>query len=229
MTDYKRYALYHAPETGAFADTLSRWLGWDSAAAAPRDHPDVPGLPRPVAEITARPRKYGVHATLKPPFRLAEGSTPEALAAEVEALAAERAPVRLPGLRLARIGPFLALVPDGETAALDALAGACVRDLDRHRALLTDEELARRRAGRLSDRQEALLAEFGYPYVMEEFRFHITLTGPLPPEELAATEAALGAWFAPLLPAPYRIASLCLFGEAPDGMFHLVHRYALTG
>ena len=39
----------------------------------------------------------------------------------------------------------------------------------------------------LTDRQEALLTQWGYPYVMEEFRFHITLTGALDPAHLDAT------------------------------------------
>ncbi|SLN61292.1 2',5' RNA ligase family [Roseivivax jejudonensis] len=229
MTDYTRYAVYYAPEPGVFADTAARWLGWDAGAGVPRDPPDVPGLPRPVSEITARPRKYGVHGTLKPPFRLSPDSTQDALAADVAALAARTAPVTLPGLRLAQIGPFLALVPEGDTAPLAALAAATVADLDHHRAAPTEAESARRRAARLSERQEALLARWGYPYVMEEFRFHVTLTGPLPPEERDATHDALAAWIAPVLPAPFAVTSLALFGEAEDGMFHLLHRYALSG
>ncbi|ETX27745.1 DUF1045 domain-containing protein [Roseivivax isoporae] len=229
MTGFERYALYYAPEPGALADFGASWLGWDAGAGMSRPHPDLPALPVPVADLTATPRKYGFHGTLKPPFRLAPGSTPAALHADAAALCATLAPVTLGALRLARIGRFLALVPEGGEEGLAALAAALVRGLDAHRAPPTEAESARRRAARLSPRQEALLARWGYPYVMEEFRFHLTLTGPLDPATRDATEAALGPVLAPLLPRPFRIGSACLFGEAPDGRFHLVHRYALTG
>ena len=229
MTDYKRFAIYYAPEPGAFADFGARWLGWDAAAGRTREHPDIPGLPRPAGDLTARPRKYGLHGTLKPPFRLAPSSSPERLAADVGAVAATLSPVRFPELELAEIGPFLALVPQGEPGPLEALAAALVSRLDAHRAAPSDGELARRRKASLSARQEALLETWGYPYVMEEFRFHVTLTGPLPPEERAPIRAALDRWIGPVLPQPFEIGSICLFGEAPDGFFHLIQRHPLTG
>jgi hypothetical protein len=40
---------------------------------------------------------------------------------------------------------------------------------------------------------------------------------------------ALAAHFAPVLPHPFRIEDLCLFGEDAAGRFHLLHRYALAG
>src|SRR6185369_16300623 len=95
------------------------------------------------------------------------------------AYAATAAPVRVPALRFAMIGHFMALVPDGRFAALDALAADCVRLFDRFRGAPDPAELARRRAAQLSARQEQLLSEWGYPYVMEEFRLHLTLTGGL--------------------------------------------------
>ena len=70
MPEYTRFAVYYAPEPGAFADFTASWLGWDPVTASPRPYPQIPGLPRPVAEITDTPRKYGFHGTLKPPFRL---------------------------------------------------------------------------------------------------------------------------------------------------------------
>ncbi|MAM63157.1 DUF1045 domain-containing protein [Maritimibacter sp. UBA3975] len=227
MTEFRRFAVYAAPRPGPLADFAARWLGWDPAAGEVRTHPEVPGLQLPVASLTAAPRKYGFHGTLKPPFRLATSRA--ALEAYLGAFAADHAPVVLDGLRLARIGRFLALVPDGETTALSDLASGVVEALDHHRAAPGADELTRRRAGGLSARQEALLTTFGYPYVMEEFRFHFTLTGPLDPEDLTAVKSALEPVLAPLLPRPFVLRDLCLFGEDAAGMFHLLHRYALTG
>ncbi len=225
---WRRYAIYFTPE-GALAERGAAWLGWDAAAGAARAHPSLSGLPRPVDEITARPRKYGVHATLKPPFRLAAGRSEADLDAALAAFAEGRPVVLLHGLEVARLGRFLALRPVGETGRLEALAAAVVEVFDPFRAPPTEEEIARRRAARLTPRQEALLSRWGYPYVMEEFRFHMTLSGPLAPDELERTAAVLAGHFAPVLPAPFVVDGVTLLGEDERGRFHHLHRYALTG
>lgn len=229
MTAFTRYAIYYAPEPGPLADFTARWLGWDAASGTRRDHPDLPGLPRPVSKITAQPRKYGFHGTLKPPFALAAGSSRGQLEDDLGTLANRLAPVTLDGLSLARLGGFLALVPDGDSNALAALAAACVRALDRHRAALSDAALARRRGAGLTPAQDENLVRWGYPYVMDEFRFHLTLTGRLPRAESEAVEKVLAPLLAPRLPRPFVVRQLCLFGEALDGFFHILSRHPLRG
>lgn len=229
MKDFSRYAIYYAPPEGALADFGARWLGWDPSAGARREHPVIASLVRPVAALSETPRKYGLHATLKPPFRLAPGSDHTALRADLAAFAATRAPARAEGLALARLGGFLALVPVGGTAAIGALAASVVSGLDHHRAPAGPAELARRRASGLNPAQEAMLARWGYPFVMDEFRFHITLTGRLSADEAEAVEAALAPVLTPLLPSPFVIGDLCLFGEDEAGMFHLLERFGLSG
>ena len=137
--------------------------------------------------------------------------------------------VTLQALEVARLGRFLALVPTGDVAALNALAAAAVTGLDSYRAPLNAEELARRRQARLSPRQEELLAQWGYPYVMDQFRFHMTLTSKLPKAEAIALEEVLRAHIAPLLPTPFQIDSLSLVGEDAEGRFHEVTRCRLAG
>lgn len=223
---FRRYAIYHLPPAGTeWSRFATRWLGWDAETGAMAEP-----LPNPPAgEIVETPRRYGLHATLKPPFHLAQGTTPEGLAQATADLAATLSPVRLDGLDLARIGRFLALRPRGDETALNALAAACVRTLDAFRAPPDEAELARRRARRLSEQQEANLARWGYPHVMDLFRFHITLSGSLDPETLAATEARLSQDLAPLLPAPYMIDEIALVGEMDDTRFRLISRHQLTG
>ena len=223
-----RYAIYYVPAPGALADFGAAWLGWDPVQGVAVPHPALPGLPVPVDEITATPRKYGLHATLKPPFRLRQGQTEGALAEAVAAFAARTAPVLLEGLSLSRLGRFLALTPEGDTTALNAFAAATVRAFEPFRAPLDAAELARRRKARLSPRQDALTLQWGYPYVMEEFRFHITLSGRLDEDRIGAVEAVLAKALPPL-PRPYPIDGLGLLREDDEGRFHLLHRYALTG
>lgn len=224
-----RFALYHAPPPGPLAGRAAAWLGHDLATGEAVAHPDLPGLPLPVEAITERPRKYGFHATLRAPFRPAPGMTEGALRARSAALAAGLAPVRLEGLAVAALGPFLALRPLGGTAALDAFAAAVVAGSNDWRAPLTEAEIARRNPDRLTARQRVHLDRWGYPHVMDDFRFHMTLTGPLDEAPRAAVETVLQAHLAPAIPAPYVIGDLCLCAEGEDGRFRLVDRFALGG
>jgi putative phosphonate metabolism protein len=226
MSDMKRYAVYYAPRPGTFADRAADWLGRDPETGNMRPQPDL-GLP--AAEITGEPRRYGFHGTIKPPFRLAPGVMRDDLDAAMRSLASCLSPVALPGLRIANLDGFLALVPDGDGPDLQQLGAAVVRELDPLRAPATQAEIARRRPERLTPRQRSLLDQWGYPFVMEEFRFHLTLTDRLPASMADHAQAVLKEHFAPVLPRPFTIDDLCLFGEPEDGAFRLLHRYALTG
>ncbi|WP_171131687.1 DUF1045 domain-containing protein [Ruegeria sp. HKCCA6707] len=224
---FTRYALYYAPPAGAEWTAFAiRWLGWDMETGAETPHPVVPDVD--VRSVTDTPRKYGLHGTMKPPFRLAEGQSFEALQAACAQFAARQKTVVLDGLEIARLGRFLALRPLGDTQALNNLAAACVQDLDAFRAPAAEAELARRRAAGLSPAQESNLLQWGYPYVLDQFRFHITLTGRLDKSTLTGVETALGQQLVPLLPTPFTIQDLALMGEAEDGRFHLIQRYALS-
>jgi putative phosphonate metabolism protein len=225
---FTRYALYFVPPLDAeWARFCTGWLGWDMAARCAVRHPDIDGLA--VAEITAAPRRYGLHATLKPPFRLAEGGDRGDLENACEALAAGLAPVDAGALALMPMGRFLALRPVGDEASLVALASRCVRDLDRFRAAPTPAEIAARMRPGLSPGQADNLHRWGYAFVHEAFRFHITLTGPLDRATRDRVAAGLSRHLTPLLPERLRINALALVGEATDGRFHLLRRFALAG
>ena len=230
MEEFERYALYYAPEPGMFADFGADWLGWDAANGTARAHPSLAGLD--IAHLTQTPRKYGFHGTLKPPFRLATGTKRADLHAALPDFAARHAPVTLDGLALQQLGGFLALTPIGTPAQqglLADLAADLVRDFDVFRAPPSPQELERRKAAPLTPRQNALLAQWGYPYVLEQFRFHLTLTGNLGAEQAQSVADRLAPLIEPLLPKPFVIRTICLFGQGQDGMFRILHRYALSG
>lgn len=223
MDQMKRYAIYYAPQDGAFSAAAAAWLGWDAGQGQGVAQPD-PGL----AKITAEPRRYGFHGTLKPPFRLADGVGFEELCAATATLAARLPTVVLPGLEMVSLHGFLALVPQGDLGALQGLAAEVVSGLEPFRAPLTDAEIARRKPDSLTPRQRDLLGAYGYPYVMEQFQFHLTLTGPLADAEQGEVAQAAALQFKAVLPRPFTVDDLCLFGEDAQGRFHLLHRYALT-
>lgn len=222
----QRYAVYYAPREGAFAFRANEWLGREPGNPRDLPQPVLPGIGDPRA-ITAEPRRYGFHGTIRAPFRPAVGVDEAAIRTTVADLAARLRPVICQGLRVEALHGFIALTPVGCEAALLELGAAVVEGTNALRAPLTAAEITRRRPDRLSARQRELLDRWGYPHVMEEFRFHLTLTDRLDDPE--PVRAALEAHFSPVLPRPFAIEDLCLFGEDVSGLFHLMHRYALSG
>ena len=227
LSEYARYAIYWTPPPGPLGRFGAQWLGWDPAASREVEQPDIGGLP--VQALTDRPRRYGLHATIKAPFRLADGKLAEDLSTALDTLAARLPPVLLNGLVLARMGGFLCLRPEGDIGPVTALAAETVRALDHFRAPMTEAEIAQRRRSRLSPDADALMLRWGYPNVMERFQFHITLTGRLNDAVSATAETALWPVLRPLLPRPFRIDALTLMGEDEGGRFHVLHRAALSG
>lgn len=169
------------------------------------------------AEITGSPRHYGFHATLKAPFRLAEGSGITQLMGTAERFASARRWVEGPPLHVGALGNFLALVPVRTDPRVDALAADCVQAFEPFRAPLNEVELAKRRAAALTPRQEDYLQDWGYPYVMEEFRFHMTLTERLADAELARWRAELERHFAPLTDQPLLLDAISVFVQDGPG------------
>ncbi|WP_137124233.1 DUF1045 domain-containing protein [Roseomonas sp. HF4] len=222
-----RVALYWAPETD---DPLhargSAWLGRDAAAGAALAQPVVPGID--LAEVTADPRGYGLHATLKPPFRLVQDYA--ALLAEATAFAARVAPFDLPPLAVHDLDGFLALRETAPCPALHALADGCVAALDAHRAPPDAAEVARRRPERLGAAQRDNLDRWGYPYVFGEWRFHVTLTRRLAAAEKAAVMPAVTDFLGDAPARPRRVAALSVFVQpAPGAHFTIVARLPLRG
>lgn len=226
---FTRYAVFYTPPDGAFRRFGAGWLGWDPQTGSDVVTPDVPGLPLPVPEVTETPKRYGLHATIKPPFRLAAGQTEAVLLQALKQFCRGRAPVNLDGLELAQLGRFLALVPEGDAQGVMDLAADAVRALDSYRAPMDAAERDRRSTPSLSPAQRAMLEQWGYPYVMEAFRFHITLSGKLPKAQASAVREVLKPYLEPLLPRPFCLDALSLMGEDPAGRFHLIERVSLSG
>jgi putative phosphonate metabolism protein len=218
-----RYAIYYTPpETSPLVRTGAAWLGRDAFSGQPLPHPADAILPaETVSRLTAAARRYGFHATLKAPFRLKEGRSEAELTAALDDFAASAAPFPI-ALGIGRIRGFLALAPKGENAALDRLAARVVAAFEAFRAPLTEADVARRDPDRLAPQALENLHRWGYPYVFDTFRFHMTLTGRVTPEESERVEGALRRLFEPPLTEPLIFASLALFTEREPGAPFLV-------
>ena len=222
---FNRYAIYFTPPPGDLAQRGAAWLGWDVQTGQAVPHPAFPGVD--IAKATKTPRKYGFHGTMKAPFFLAEAQTEQSLAEALERFCGGQQAFSLEGLKLSQIGPFLALTPVGDTTQLNTLASDVVRVLDHFRAPIEAEEFNRKNKPSLSDAQRHYLEEFGYPHVMEFFRFHMTLTGGLTADEADNLRPVLERQFGDVIPSPFPITALTLCGERPDGYFHQINRFAL--
>ncbi|WP_029030050.1 DUF1045 domain-containing protein [Salinarimonas rosea] len=236
-----RYALYIAPpahsELWRFGSEV---LGYDAETGA-----DVPQLVPPSCEaggfraLTEDPRRYGFHATMKPPFRLAEDRDADALVGALHDFCAGRAAFRLPRLEVRAVGAdsdgnaFLALVEPQPTPELVALERAIVTGFDAFRAPLTDAEIARRRPERLSEEERENLMRWGYPGVLSRFRFHLTLTGRAPAAAVPGLVAELSALHAERVSEPgLLVDQIALFvqdrAEDPASRFVVRERVLLV-
>ena len=204
-----RVALYWTPVRDDPLWTAGNaWLGRDPELGTLIPQPDVPGI----AEITAAPRLYGFHATLRPPVRLASGW--EEFIEAAEGVAAEEADFELPRLKLTVLDGFLALCTAAPCPRLHNLANRCVLATDPHRLRPNAAELAKRRGPGLSAGEDALLLRWGYPYVMERWRFHMTLSRRLSVPELAAFYPAADNHFKPVLAKSRLVGNIAVFTQA---------------
>lgn len=227
-----RYALYFAPSHDtALARLGAQWLGRDAHTGEAIEQPAIVGVDAATfAGLTAEPRRYGFHATLKPPFRLADGVGAKDLLRAVETFAATTAPALLDRIVVSRIGRFIALTPSRPDSLMIELAATVVEAFDAFRALAPPEETERRKVNGLSAAQEALLARWGYPYVMQEFRFHMTLTGAAEPAVLDCIEPAANSFFKDVVDRPLLVDSISLFVQpAPDLPFRIEAQWPLAG
>jgi putative phosphonate metabolism protein len=226
-----RYAIYYAPAPGEpLWRRASAWLGRDAVADVRVRQPvladfDAAALDR----LCEAPRRYGFHATLKAPFALADGVRRADLFAAAEAFATRRRPfdIRLcPGA----LDAFLALRLAEPSHEMQDLHEACVRGFEALRAPSGAEERARRRRPGLTAAQEAHLAAFGYPFVFDDFRFHMTLTGPIADDAVRTRLLeAMQAHFADL-DGPHRVDAITVFvEETPAAMFRVAARFPFQG
>jgi putative phosphonate metabolism protein len=225
-----RYAIYYTPgQDEPLARIAANWLGRDPFGAATRPVEAVGDLSAAeVAFHTASARRYGFHATLKAPFRLAPNETEASLRAALDNFAEATPPVVIRRLVVGQIDGFFALVPETRFAPLNDFAGEVVRAFDPFRAPLTEAEIERRSPDALKPDEFRNLCQWGYPYVFDTFRFHMTLSGRVGPQESSRLRAAIDGLFADILRQPVPVDALTLFVESePGAPFMVLSHHAL--
>lgn len=227
----ERYAIYYAPAvTEPLWRSACRWLGRDAATGEKVN--GVTGIdPDRRLKFTQSARRYGFHATLKAPMSLAEGQDFKDLAAGVEDFARRRRPVPLGPIALKEIGGFLALMPEEQSGEVTEFARDCVVEFEPFRAPMMAREREKRVAGaHLTPRQVELLDTYGYQYVLEQFRFHMTLTDQLSEPDRTEVRVAASDWFDPFAGRDLMIDRLVIYRQNQPGMpFDRLEDFVLTG
>ncbi len=223
-TPMHRYAIYFSPRPDEpLAEFGRRWMGLDTETRAPV----ADCWPLPTGMLRT-PKRYGFHATLKAPFRLRTGRTPDELLQAVEQLAAEQEALELGLLVPKALGSFLTLQQSMPNPAVDALAFTCVRDLDPFRQPLTEEEQDAIFSKGISRRQKGNVFTWGYPYVGEDYVFHMTLTSILAPHEIEPWRQKVLEWGMEYLAEPVRLRDLCVFAQpSAEEPFRPIARFPL--
>jgi hypothetical protein len=226
-----RYAVYFTPSVGTdWHEAGSRWLGRYASSGQSVAQPRIEGIAASTfAALTEDPRRYGWHATLKAPFRLAKGMDEDALAQSMRQLADTMTAFSLPTLRAGLIRNFLAVRPEGDLKKINAIARACTTALHQFVEPLTPSELQRRRNVGLTAEQDRLLMQWGYPWVLDQFQFHFSITSSLNQVDTEMNQLLLDAakrHFETL--EKCRFEQLSLFVEpAPGENFLLVKNFPL--
>jgi putative phosphonate metabolism protein len=214
----ERFAIYYAPAaTSNLWERAATWLGRD-AADDDLFHGPVAGIERDrLLNLTQSANRYGFHATIKAPMALFEDRDEAGLRAALTEFAARHQPFSLGRLKLASLHGFLALIVDGQHDQLQDFASHVVEDFEPFRAPMSVKDRAARAAKGLSERQIELLDAYGYPYVFEEFQFHMTLTDRLAEADAADIFQAATTWFSPVLEEEVVLDRLSLFHEPDAG------------
>ncbi|MEJ1120436.1 DUF1045 domain-containing protein [Phyllobacterium sp. CCNWLW109] len=220
-----RYAIYFTPPSSdPLLKVAANWLGRNAFTGQPVRPPQIRNLAHEeVTKLTESARRYGFHATLKAPFHLTEGVEERELLSALMHFASSMRPVEIPKLKIANLDGFFALVPEEPVAKLNQLANDIVVAFDRFRAPPSVAEIARRNPEKMSVSERRNLEQWGYPYVFDDFRFHMTLTNPVAEQDREKIAQMLSEFLEPVLEEPVEINNIALFIEAEPGAPFEVH------
>ncbi|KIG09944.1 DUF1045 domain-containing protein [Caballeronia concitans] len=185
-TPNARVALYHAPPaSSAWWREGCEWLGRDAESGLENS--------TRVHAWTHAPRRYGWHATIVPPFHCAAGVALSDVLAAARAWASGVPRFDMP-VRLAQMNRFVALraEQDDDDERLRDIAASALQALAPLRAKPSAQSIERRIHAGMSARQIELLRAWGYPYVFDEYRFHMTLSDSL--DDTHARASIMSEW-----------------------------------
>lgn len=229
MNDLPRYAIYFAPPADHLLWKLgSEWLGRDAYTGQKVERREFPALKdEGIDRLTSSPARYGFHATMKAPFELKAGCTEQDLIVHLDKFVQSQSPFQTT-LGVKALGQFVALRQVDRTEAMRTLHSACVIEFDGYRAPLSEEDIERRRRANLSLEQDERMLKWGYPYIFDDFRWHMTLSNKVVSSfTREKVLSVLREHFAVALSTPLTIDGIAIYRQlSRSAPFNILHRSA---
>tara|TARA_A100000164_G_scaffold283879_1_gene256514 strand:+ start:1076 stop:1783 length:708 start_codon:yes stop_codon:yes gene_type:complete len=228
--NYKRYAIYYVPTENPELDLFGKcWLGWDPYKGVETTKSDLSKLPsfKKFSSLVLTPKQYGFHGTIKAPFRLKNEYTYNDLENKVREISKQIQSFHLDKLVIKKLGNFIALTPSKNLKVND-VSNKFVEGLDFLRDDLSEDEIKKRNPHKLSFNQKKKLFKWGYPYVFNEFKFHLTLTGKLRIEEIDNVYKYLQTILKSVNLRKIHFKSICIFGQKTDEKFYFIKKINFT-
>ncbi|MDR1656170.1 MAG: DUF1045 domain-containing protein [Deltaproteobacteria bacterium] len=214
-----RYAVYYVPKKDSLLYSLGRdTLGYCIYEGLKYSSPNP---------VQVKAAKYGFHGTIVAPFRT--NLSAQVLAGTLSWAALRLSPVNLTGLKAMALPngfPALALVdPNPELSKIES---SLVRLLTPLRLPLNLIEIQSR--GQLPPKQLEYALQWGYPWVFEYFRFHLTLGDVEDQPMLSERVCRLSKVFTPELLAGEVLDQLSLCVQpSPHDSFKVLATFGLDG
>jgi alpha-D-ribose 1-methylphosphonate 5-triphosphate synthase subunit PhnG len=169
-----RYAVYYVPDQDSDLYRLgSSLLGYSLREGKELPMAALPGAGAP-GEYSKKASVYGFHSTVIAPFRTQRGK--EGIASAIALALSKHAPFRLAPLRLRLLNGFPALCAEGPMDGFQALEKSLLEAL--YPLFLPPDPESLGRRGELNPKQLGYFWKWGYPFVLDEHRFHMTLGDP---------------------------------------------------
>ena len=225
--NYKRYAIYYAPIENPELDLFGKcWLGWDPYKGEETTKSDLSKLPsfKKFSSLVLTPKQYGFHGTIKAPFKLKNEYTYNDLENKVREISKQIHSFYFDQLIIKKLGNFIGLIPTNNLK-VNAVSNKFVEELDYLRDELSENEIKKRKPHKLTSNQKQMLFKWGYPYVFDEFKFHLTLTSKLNVVEIDDVLRSLQNILKQVNLNKISFNNICIFGQKSDEKFYFVQRF----
>ena len=237
MTNYKRVAIYFLPKKNSSLENFGKnLLGRDinkkkKISLTRRQKYFISrGFTffDELKDYCEQPAKYGFHATLKAPFRLKRNVKTKNFYDVISHIAAQHSRFKIQGLKIVYSKKFTFITSRKPNKLLINLENDLVKHLDTFRAELNKKEIKKRIPDSLTFKQNKYLKEWGYPFVFDQFKFHMTLMNQNNNKLSNKQKLELEKLIYKISNNVIEFNEISLLGENKNGHFEEIKRFKLN-
>jgi len=237
MTNYKRVAIYFLPKKNSSLENFGKnLLGRDinkkkKISLTRRQKYFINrGFTYfdELKDYCEQPAKYGFHATLKAPFRLKRNVKTKNFYDVISHIAAQHSRFKIKGLKIVYSKKFTFITSRKPNKLLINLENDLVKHLDTFRAELNKTEIKKRIPDSLTFKQNKYLKEWGYPFVFDQFKFHMTLMNQNNNKLSNKQKLELEKLIYKISNNVIEFNEISLLGENKNGHFEEIKRFKLN-